>query len=226
MVESPADSYGADDRTVVWHIRPDSEQLAPLHAADGRLSALIRSIGELRLGLRNDWFAALAGSIVSQQLSVKAAATIWSRVVVAAGGITPERLLALREEQFRGAGVSRPKAAYIQDLARRVSDGELDFAALTLLDDEEVVARLTRVKGVGRWTAEMFLIFSLGRPDVLSLGDAGLKRSLKWLYNDPAAELEACGAAWRPVRSIVSLYLWEAINRGLVDRKEAAAQET
>ncbi|WP_257784546.1 DNA-3-methyladenine glycosylase family protein [Paenibacillus yonginensis] len=158
---------------------------------------------------------------MSQQISVKAAATIRERVRQLAGAFTPQALHALEDESLRGAGLSASKTAYLRDLSSKVLSGELDFAAFPQMDDEQVIAALTSVKGIGRWTAEMFLMFVLGRENVISFGDAGLQRAALWLYGlEPRQDkkyLQQVAHLWPSYGSYVCLYLWEAINQGLVD---------
>jgi DNA-3-methyladenine glycosylase II len=213
--------------TNIFELDAEEERVRRLCDADPRLASLIRTVGPLTITGRRDAFQSLARALIGQQLSVKAANTITERAVAACGGgMTPEAVLAVPEEELRATGVSRPKIGYLMALAQAAADGELDYAKLSGLPDEAVVAALTKIKGVGRWTAEMFLIFSLGREDVLSLGDVGLRRAARWLYGsgepDPVADeaasvdLAQLGETWRPYRTIASLYLWEAVNRGLV----------
>lgn len=191
-----------------------------LASADAVLGALIERAGPLRLPDGREPFAALVRSIVGQQLSMAAASTIWLRVVALAGEVTPEAFVRLSAEELRGAGLSRAKAAYVHDLATRVLEGELDLGALPALSDDDVIAEVTKVKGIGRWSAEMFLVFSLGRPDVLALDDAGLLRAAGWLLGLGRAatrgELAEAGERWRPYRSLASLYLWHALGEGYV----------
>ncbi len=156
-----------------------------------------------------DGYSALASSIIGQQLSSKAAETIRARVIAAVGEFSPENILALEDKIFRNTGLSRPKIRYLQALSERVISGQLNFNKLTDLADDEVIDILTEVPGVGRWTAEMFLIFALNRPDVLSLGDAGLRRSTRMLYGK---ELHEVAEPWRPYRSVASWYLWKHID--------------
>lgn len=200
-------------------LAPDTDVCRALAAADPALGSLIAAVGELEISPAQDRFADLAGSIVAQQLSSKAAATIWSRVK-ALGPVTPDAILAHAEETLRGAGLSGAKVRYVRDLAEKVRSGEVDLHALDHLDDEGVIAQVTRVKGIGRWTAEMFLIFVLARPDVLAVDDAGLQRAAGVLLADGTSlnreSLAARGAAWAPYRTAASLYLWAAIDRGLV----------
>jgi DNA-3-methyladenine glycosylase II len=181
------------------------------------LGALIKRVG--RCGLADsrthEPFAGLVRVIMSQQLSTKAADTIYQRVVAAAGGppaVTPERLLALPTDTLRAAGVSRPKITYVRDLAERVQDGRLDLHALDAHPDEDVIAQITAVKGLGRWSAEMFLMFRLNRPDILPVGDLGIVRGLQILSGmrrPPAVRtMIRLAEPWRPYRSIASWYLW------------------
>jgi DNA-3-methyladenine glycosylase II len=207
--------------TILYFDR-NSPEVKQLAASDARLGELmVNRIETLSHRLRTDHTASIVRAIIGQQLSVKAAATIWQRTETLCGAITPEKLLTMADEDLRGAGLSGSKVIYIKDFCQRICSGELDLAALSGQDDETVIAALTTVKGIGRWTAEMFLIFSLGRPDVLAVADLGLQRSAKWLYGladmPTKADMARLGENWRPYRSVASLYLWEAINRGLVD---------
>lgn len=195
---------------------PESPEIRHLTAVDPTLAALIQRVGPLEQPLEADHFTALASAVVSQQLSGKAASTIWRRLVAALGGeATPAAVLAADETALRGAGLSRSKASFLRDLAKRISAGSLDLARVAQLPDEEVIAELLTVKGIGRWTAEMFLIFSLGRPDVLAVDDGALRTTVCWLYGiDEETTREAVaaiGEAWQPYRTAASLYLWEGL---------------
>lgn len=200
---------------------PASVEVAALGATDPRMRALAEAVGRIDIRVERDRFRSLASAIVGQQLSTKAAETIWGRVA-ALTPIEPESVLGASPEALRAAGLSGAKTRYLFDLAERVVTGDVALDALDGLDDEAVIAEVCRVKGVGRWTAGMFLIFSLGRPDVLALDDAGLLRSAGWLLGlggpADAAALRAAGEAWRPYRTVASLYLWGALDRGLVPR--------
>lgn len=200
--------------------KKDSPEILLIASSDQRIEYLTDLIGEYSLPLRNDYFASLLRAIVGQQLSVKAAKTIWNRTVQTCGGATPEAVLSLDEETLRSAGLSRQKIIYIRDLSQKVVSGEIILQELERLEDNQVVSRLTSVKGIGKWTAEMFLIFSLGRTDVWPLDDLGLRRAVKWLYglNDMPVkdDMKNLGEAWKPYRTVAALYLWEAVNRGLV----------
>ena len=157
-------------------------------------------------------------AIVSQQISVRAAASILSRVVALMpdGALTPENVLAVPEEALRTAGLSWRKVGYLRDCALRFADGTIDPTALQDADDETLIAALVAIKGVGRWTAEMVLIFSLGRPDILSTGDYGLRSAMQRHWVLPAlatpAEMERIAAPWRPHRSVASWYLWRSLS--------------
>lgn len=191
---------------------PDhSEAIAHLSAADERLAAVIARVGPCDLRPGGHSFSALADAIVAQQISIQAAAAIWGRLEALLGGaVTPAALLARSEEELRGVGLSGQKLRYLRDLAGRAAAGELD--GLEQLDDEAVIARLTAVKGVGRWTAEIHLLFALGRPDVLPADDLGLRYAVQQLCGlpepPPAKEVRRIGERWRPYRSVASWYLW------------------
>lgn len=194
-------------------------------AADPVMRRVIGALGEVSVGIEPDRFTALARAIVGQQLSTAAAATIWRRFA-ALGPVEPVAVLSLGDDVLRGVGLSGAKVRYVRDLAEHVASGRLDLAALDRMEDDDVIADVCRVKGIGRWTAEMFLVFSLERPDVLALDDAGLLRAAGWALdygrNATGAELSRAGEAWRPFRSVASLYLWAALDRGLVPRTAPA----
>ena len=199
---------------------PHAEALAHLRAADERMAALIARAGPCRLQRRasgvlrqHETFAALVEAIVSQQLSSKAAETIFGRVrALMDNTLAPEGLLALEEERLRGAGLSGAKTRSVRDLAEHVRRGDLALDALPVMADEDVIAALTRVRGIGRWTAEMVLIFQLGRPDVLPVGDLGVQKGLQKLFGLrqlPAPErMVKLAKPFRPYRSVASWYLW------------------
>lgn len=193
-------------------------------AADPVMARVTAAVGDVSVGWERDRFAALASAIVGQQLSTAAAATIWRRFA-ALGPVEPASVLALEDAEMRGVGLSGAKVRYVRDLAEHVASGRLDLAALDAVPDDEVIAHVCRVKGVGRWTAEMFLVFSLARPDVLALDDAGLLRAAGWALelgrSATRDELAEAGEPWRPYRSVASLYLWASLDRGLVPRTSA-----
>ncbi|MFL5894494.1 MAG: DNA-3-methyladenine glycosylase family protein [Thermoleophilaceae bacterium] len=190
---------------------------------DPVMARLVDQIGPLdreqrRRGRPPDAYGALVRSIVGQQLSTKAARTIYERMIQLYDGETPtpQQIIATNPDDLRAAGLSRAKAAYLRDLAEHIVDGELPVDDLAELPDEEVYAVLTAVKGLGRWTVDMFLIFHLGRPDVLPVGDLGIRRGVQINYGldelPKAAELERIAEPWRPHRSLASLYLWESLD--------------
>jgi DNA-3-methyladenine glycosylase II len=197
-----------------------------LAKSDPTMSALIERVGKIDLATRlrrrseerpPDAYGALLRAIVGQQLSTKAARTIYLRVIDLFGGATPspEQLLEASEADLRGAGLSGRKVEYIRDLAAHVLSGELELERLDELDDETVVEELVAVRGLGQWTAEMFLIFHLERPDILSGGDLGIRKAVQIEYGleempTPQRVLEI-GEPWRPHRSLASLYLWESL---------------
>lgn len=197
-----------------------SEAVLHLRSIDAVMERLIDAIGPYELELRDDRFFSLARSIVGQQLSVSAARTIWARFGELVGAIEPESVARMDERDLWACGLSKAKASYVQDLARRVLTGEVELERLDTLPDETVIHELTRVKGIGRWTAEMFLIFSLGRPDIFAADDVGLQRSMRSAFglsagvDDPT--LLHLSSGWRPFRTAASLYLWQALDTGLL----------
>ena len=186
-----------------------------LTARDPVLGALVAQHAALRVGMRGDAFQTLARAIVGQQISVKAAQSVWERLVTAAGVIAPEGLIRMEHATLRAAGLSGRKAEYIHDLARRFHDRSIDAAALPALSDEAIIEQLVSVRGIGRWTAEMFLIFNLGRPDVLPVGDLGLQRAMSLSYNRGRAlserRMHSIARAWAPWRSVATWYLWRSL---------------
>jgi DNA-3-methyladenine glycosylase II len=204
-------------------VSAESKALDALRRADDVMARLIAEHGPLdhdkrRRGRPHDAYGALLRSIVGQQLSTSAARTIYERLTEIFGGRTPtpRELLEIDPELIRAAGLSRAKVAYLRDLAEHVEDGELDLQALPELDDAEVAAQLTAIKGLGRWTVDMFLIFHLGRPDVLPVGDLGIRRAVQIQYGleelPERADLERIAEPWRPWRSLASLYLWTSLD--------------
>jgi DNA-3-methyladenine glycosylase II len=170
-----------------------------------------------RRGSRPNAYEALARAIVGQQLSTRAAESIWSKLIALFDDQTPEpeALLRRRPATLRKAGLSNAKVEFLRDLARRVEDGRLDLKRLSKLSDEDITAELLEVKGIGRWTAEMFLIFHLGRADVAAVGDLGIRRAVQIAYGMdelPGPEdLDRIAEKWRPHRTLASLYLWRSL---------------
>jgi DNA-3-methyladenine glycosylase II len=209
------------------HARADGAGLSDadehLRSVDHVMRGLIDERGPIdpetdRRGSRPDGYEALARAMVGQQLSTKAARSIWERLVDILGGTfpPPSKLLSVDAETIRGAGLSRSKVTFLTDLAERVADGRLDLAALAELSDEDVIADLTEIKGVGPWTAEMFLIFHLARPDVVSTGDLGIRRAVQIGYGldelPGPTDLERIAEPWRPHRTLACLYLWRSLD--------------
>jgi DNA-3-methyladenine glycosylase II len=193
-----------------------------LMRTDPRLAAIIKRVGpcELHAVAPKDPFEALCMSIASQQLSTKAADTIFRRfcdLFPPDRRPSPERVMTLTDDEIRGVGFSRPKVGFIKDLAARVLDGRLDLPGLTEHPDEEVMRQLVGVKGIGRWTAEIFLMFRLGRPDILPADDLGLMNAVHRAYGlrkrPDAKRLRKMGEAWQPYRSVASWYLWASLNK-------------
>lgn len=199
----------------------DTPAVRHLIDCDPILSEVILSVGPVSLTQDSDPFKSLVFAIIGQQLSMKAADTISGRVEALLGEVSPECILSTSNDLLRGSGLSGSKVEYLFDLSRRCVTGDLDLASMSYSGDEEVVQSLTQVKGIGCWTAEMFLIFALGREDVFSWGDGGLHRALRVLYGDMVDDSE--GAAeqvglWRPYRSIASLYLWKTLESNATGR--------
>jgi DNA-3-methyladenine glycosylase II len=188
-----------------------------LRRRDPVLRPIIAQVGPFAPRRANNRFAALVGSIISQQISTKAADSIHRRLLEAVGSedVTAEKILSLRTPRLRRIGLSKQKAAYLRDLSRHVTDGLVDLESIHELDDESVIQQLVQVKGIGRWTAEMFLMFSLVRPDVLPVDDLGLRAALKrcdGLAELPTkAQVRERGAIWAPFRSVATWYLWQSL---------------
>ena len=193
-----------------------------LKKSDPVMAAIIQRVGPFKMTYRMPVFEMVVRAIVFQQLSTKAAGTIYNRFVEAAGGaLTPDSILSLSVGEMRRVGLSKQKIAYIRDLADHVLEGNLDFDELPTLPDEEIIARLTAVKGIGLWTAQMFLIFSLKRPNILPTGDLGIKSAIKRAYKKryktkdgypTAAHIEKIAKCWHPYCSVASWYLWRSLD--------------
>jgi len=189
-----------------------------LAEADPLLGAFIARAGPFQpRGGQGDYFASLARSILFQQLAGRAAAAIHARLVDTLGGkVTPTAVLAVSPEALRTAGLSANKAAALLDLATKATDGTLPLPALENLDDEDIIARLSAVRGIGRWTAEMFLMFELQRPDVWPVDDYGVRNGWTLIHSLPAlvkpSELRDLGEPFRPYRSVSSCYCWQAVS--------------
>lgn len=192
-------------------------ETAYLRARDPLLGAAIDSIGMLSRAVHPEPFSALVNSIVAQQISMKAADTVWERLSTLLGGaVTPETVGAADVQALQSCGMSMRKASYIKSAGEAALSGAIDFAALHALPDQEVIRLLTALRGVGVWTAEMLLIFSLRRPDVLSWGDFGIRRGIMRLHGLEALskpEFETFRTLYSPYGSVASLYLWEIAYR-------------
>jgi DNA-3-methyladenine glycosylase II len=194
-----------------------------LGCGDPVMEGLLRRIGPLlptqrRRGRPDDAYGSLVRTIVGQQLSTKAARSIYGRLTALFDDRppTPEELISTDEELLRACGLSRPKVRYLRDLAERVISGELDLQALHDLPDEDVIRQITAVKGLGRWSADMFLMFHLGREDVLPVGDLGVRRAAERAYDLPeipdAETLQHLARPWSPHRTLASFYLWKFLD--------------
>jgi DNA-3-methyladenine glycosylase II len=187
---------------------------------DPVLARLVKKYGScgIKTAREADIFCGLVQAIISQQLSTRAAATIYGRLLALApdsGALTPAAVLPLSDEVLRGVGLSRQKSAYLRDLAQKMVDGSVNADRLSEMSDEEIIAELTKIKGIGRWTVEMLLIFRLARPDILPVGDLGIVKAIQKAYGlrkTPSAErMQKIAEPWRPYRSVASWYLWASL---------------
>lgn len=188
-----------------------------LKKSDPVLRAIIERVGPCRMEFGEPTFHNLAEAIVYQQLNGKAAVTIFRRFTDAAGEpVTPEGILKLSEQQLRAVGLSRQKSSYLRDLAAKTQAGLLNFEKLAAMPEAEVIAHLTQVKGIGVWTAHMFLMFTLRRPDVLPTGDYGVQVAMKKHYRKrklpKPKDMEKIAKAWSPYRSVACWYLWRSLD--------------
>jgi DNA-3-methyladenine glycosylase II len=188
-----------------------------LKKSDPVLRAIIERVGPCRMEFGTPEFCSLAEAIVYQQLNGKAAVTIFKRFAALAGDpLTPEGILKLSDEQLRSVGLSKQKSAYLKDLSAKTAGGLLDFARLHELTDEEVIRHLTQVKGVGVWTAHMFLMFSLQRPNVLPTGDYGVQVAIRKHYKKrklpKPKDMEKIARPWEPYRSVACWYMWRSLD--------------
>lgn len=194
-----------------------------LSARDPVIAKLIESVGSCRYSPGGDYFSSLVESMVYQQVTGKAAEAIYGRLVNAAGEITPEALSSTTDSDMRNAGLSRQKISYIRDLSEKSLSGEINLDELGGLNDPDIISALTSVRGIGLWTAQMFLIFTLGRMNVLPLGDLGIRRAIERRYSIRGkltdAKIEKIGKLWSPYRTIAVIYLWEAENMKLPANK-------
>jgi DNA-3-methyladenine glycosylase II len=188
-----------------------------LKKCDPVLRAIIERVGPCCMEFRPPEFESVARSILYQQLNGKAAASIFKRFAALTGEpVSPDGILKLTDEQLRNVGLSKQKSSYLKDLATKTRDGLLNFVRLPEMSDEEVIEHLTQVKGVGVWTAHMFLMFTLRRPDVLPTGDYGVQAAMKKHYRKrkmpKPKDMEKIARAWSPYRSIACWYLWRSLD--------------
>jgi len=193
--------------------------LSHLKTGDPVMARIIGAVGPYKIVYRDPDFTTLARSIVYQQVSGAAAATMLARLTAAAGrngALVPKRIIELGPEGLRPCGISRQKASYLIDLSEKTRAKAIDFAHFASMDDAEVIRQLSAVKGVGVWTAQMFLMFALRRPDVLPTGDLGVRNAIWKAYQletpPPPKEIERIGACWRPYASVASWYLWRSLD--------------
>jgi DNA-3-methyladenine glycosylase II len=201
-----------------------SEATEFLRGRDAVLARIIAKVGPVAMAHRRERFPSLVRAIIFQQLAGRAALAIYQRFVKIIGGgrfPTPAQVIAASDEDLRRAGLSRGKMAYIRDLAEHVRDRRLNFRSFARMDDEEIIADLVRVRGIGRWTAEMFLMFNLRRPDVLPVDDLGFRSAVAKAYGlsqlPTAKELKLMGERWRPYRSAAVWYFWQSTRLVTVD---------
>jgi len=205
----------------------EEEKIKFLCQTDEKLKQLIYSIGSIeKFSLEKDYYKSLVKRIIGQQVSLKVAAIFEKRIDTVWENFNPEKFQYIKEIDLREAGLSYRKISYIRDLTEKYVSGELDFDKLPSLSDQEVINELTKVKGIGQWSAEMFMIFSLGRLNILSFADVSIQNAIRWLYDIPKEEhldLHYYYEKWNPYNSIASLYLWEAIDRGFTAKKPLEA---
>jgi DNA-3-methyladenine glycosylase II len=194
-----------------------NEALPHFRRVDPVLSLAIVGLTPIEWNFTENYFIALVESIVSQQLSIKAADTIFGRLksITTDSELSAEVILQMDPQKMRDAGLSWSKVSYVKNIAEYTLTSDKVFERLPQMSDEEIIVELTKVKGIGKWTAEMFLIFTMGRPDVFSYGDLGLRRSIQKLYSfahDPSrGEMEPIVSKWQPYRSIAARYLWKIL---------------
>ena len=183
---------------------------------DPVMGAIMRQHPRVYMMVRGEPFMTLARAICGQQISVKAAQSVWNRVVACCGAINPESVLARKRTELRACGLSDRKTEYIADLAQHFVDGKIHARDWPQMSDEEIIAELTDVRGIGRWTAEMFLMFNLLRPDVFPLDDLGLQKGIRVAYfkgrKVSLARMRKLGESWRPWRSVATWYLWRSLD--------------
>lgn len=204
-------------------------EIAYLKQVDKRLAGVIERIGRVKRKVTPDLYVALIDIIVGQQISAKAHKTVWQRLESALGHITPEAIYRLSLEELQGFGITFKKATYIRNITQKVMDGIFDIQALHTLSDNEVCARLTELDGIGTWSAEMLMLFSLQRPDILSFGDLAILRGLRMVYHHRkiTRELfEKYRRRFSPYNSVASLYLWAVAGGSIEGMKDYAPKKS
>ena len=200
----------------------DNEKVKYLIGTDEKLSKLIRYINKSELIIEEDGFKCIVKYIIGQQISDRARETIWQRVCTVFENVTPEKILEASDDELKKIGLSERKVRYIKILAIAILEGDINFSEFKKLTNEEVIKKLTTLKGIGQWTAEMYLIFSLGRENVLSKGDGTIRRTIQWMYDLeelPSSEkLVKYFSSWTQYATIVSSYLWKSIELGLLKK--------
>jgi len=198
-------------------MKPDYWEKAKrsLSRRDPVMGGIMRRFPKVHITPRGDPFHTLARAIVGQQISVKAAQSVWNKFSLLVENVTPQKVLAKKRPQLRACGLSDRKVEYIADLAQHFADGKIHVHRWPGMGDEEIIAELTEVRGIGRWTAEMFLMFNLMRPDVFPLDDLGLQKGIRLSYFKKSVSLNRMrklGETWRPWRSVATWYLWRSLD--------------
>lgn len=199
-----------------------------LRSRDPRMAEVIDKIGVVRRRVIPDVFAALVHSIVGQQISTKAHESIWRKVEETVGEVSPKNILAISPELLQSVGISFRKVEYIRDAARRFESGEFDVLSFDSMSDEQVIEKLTQLKGVGVWSAEMLMLFSMRRPDVLSFGDLAILRGLRMIYHHRRIDrrlFEKYRRRFSPCNSVASLYLWAVAGGAIEGMKDYAPKQ-
>lgn len=199
-----------------------------LRSRDPRMAEVIDKIGVVRRRVIPDVFAALVHSIVGQQISTKAHESIWRKVEETVGEVSPKNILAISPELLQSVGISFRKVEYIRDAARRFESGEFDVLSFDSMSDEQVIEKLTQLKGVGVWSAEMLMLFSMQRPDVLSFGDLAILRGLRMIYHHRRIDrrlFEKYRRCFSPCNSVASLYLWAVAGGAIEGMKDYAPKQ-
>lgn len=206
-------------------VKTDEAAITYLSERDPVLKNIMEQIGPIERPGRGELFPALLRQIVGQQVSMKAARTVWGRFEELVGQVTPERVLAHSAEEIQKCGLSFRKVAYIQSTASDIAEGRVDLDRLAYMEDEDVIKTLSSLKGIGKWTAEMLLLFSMERPNVLSYDDLGIQRGMRMAYQQEKitkAFFEACRKRYSPYGTTASLYIWEVAAGAIPEMKDPA----